>query len=72
MFENNETDESGIGEKIGARKKLMYSARIAHREGFDPTTWRNHPEIQKVCSRHGLDPDILNHIVAWVWTFGRR
>lgn len=70
MAEDN-TEDISLQDQMDARYTLHQSAKIARRDGYDPLTWKHHPRIQEIRAKYKLRDDILDHIVAWVWTFKR-
>jgi len=65
------SDTINIDEKISWRIKLIQSAHFARNEGYSSEIWKNDLQIKEVAIKSGLGLAVLDHIIAWVWTFKR-
>lgn len=55
-----------------ARRRLVASASRAMFDGFSQVEWKTSEVIQEFVKRSALNPEIVEHISAWVWTFEKR
>lgn len=55
-----------------ARMRLVASAKKALFDGFSRDEWETSEVIQEFVRQNNLEPEIVEHISAWVWTFRRR
>ena len=56
-----------IENQILARKRLIWSAKMAKIEGFSMSEWESDEQVTEFCQESELDVSLLEHISWFVW-----